>query len=53
MPNGISLCKIHYASYDNFILGISPDYEINVCDDVLNEIDGPMLKYGIQSLNKH
>lgn len=52
VPNGISLCKIHHAAYDNSIIGISPDYEINVREDILKEIDGPMLKYGIQNLNK-
>jgi len=52
IPNGISLCKIHHAAYDNFILGISLDYQIQLREDVLLEVDGPMLKYGIQSLNK-
>lgn len=51
VQNGISLCKIHHAAYDKNILGISPDYIIKVRTDVLEEIDGPMLKYGIQSLN--
>ena len=52
VANGISLCKIHHAAYDNFILGISPDYELSVREDILRETDGPMLKYGIQSLSK-
>ena len=51
VQNGISLCKIHHAAYDKNILGISPDYIIKVRTDILEEIDGPMLKYGIQSLN--
>ena len=50
VPNGLSLCKIHHAAYDNNIIGITPDYSIKVRDDVLEEIDGPMLKYGLQSL---
>ncbi len=49
--NGLSLCKIHHAAFDKNILGISPDYEIKVRTDILHEIDGPMLKYGLQSLN--
>ncbi len=49
--NGLSLCKIHHAAFDNNILGITPDYLVQVRTDVLHEIDGPMLKYGIQSLN--
>lgn len=52
MRNGISLCKIHHAAYDNSIIGFSPDYQINVREDILHEIDGPMLRYGIQSINK-
>ena len=52
ISNGLSLCKIHHAAFDKNILGISPDYEITVRTDILNEIDGPMLKYGLQSLNK-
>ena len=52
VQNGLSLCKIHHAAFDKNIIGISPDYEIHVRQDVLEEIDGPMLKHGIQSLNK-
>ncbi|MHC1707270.1 MAG: HNH endonuclease [Bacteroidales bacterium] len=52
IQNGISLCKIHHAAFDANILGINPDYYISVRKDVLEEIDGPMLKYGIQSLDK-
>ena len=51
VSNGLSLCKIHHAAYDTNIVGITPDYEIKVRSDVLEEIDGPMLKYGIQNLN--
>lgn len=50
ISNGLSLCKIHHASYDNNILGITPNYQIKIRDDILNEIDGPMLRYGLQSL---
>jgi len=49
--NGISLCKIHHAAYDMNIIGVSPDYRIEVRNDILEEIDGPMLKYGIQALH--
>ncbi len=50
--NGLSLCKIHHAAFDNNLIGISPDYIVHVRKDVLEEIDGPMLKYGIQSMDK-
>lgn len=51
ISNGLSLCKIHHAAYDSNIVGITPDYEIKVRRDILEEIDGPMLKYGIQELH--
>lgn len=51
VQNGLSLCKIHHAAFDKHILGISPDYTIKIRRDILEEIDGPMLKYGIQSLD--
>jgi putative restriction endonuclease len=51
IQNGLSLCKIHHAAFDKHILGISPDYTIKIRRDILEEIDGPMLKYGIQSLD--
>ncbi len=50
VPNGISLCKIHHAAYDKNILGINEDYRIEVRQDILDEVDGPMLKYGLQEL---
>jgi putative restriction endonuclease len=51
VSNGLPLCKIHHAAFDSYILGISPDYRISIRQDILEEIDGPMLKHGIQELN--
>ncbi len=51
IQNGLSLCKIHHAAFDKHFLGITPDFIIKVRQDVLEETDGLMLKYGIQSLN--
>ena len=48
VPNGLALCKIHHAAYDQRILGIRPDYVIEVHRRLLDEIDGPMLRYGLQ-----
>jgi putative restriction endonuclease len=50
IQNGLSLCKIHHAAFDQNIIGINPDYQIKVRKDILEETDGPMLKYGIQFL---
>lgn len=49
--NGIALCKIHHAAYDSGIIGISPDYKIGVREDVLHEVDGPMLEFGLKGLH--
>jgi len=46
--NGLSLCKIHHAAYDNGILGIRPDLVVQIRADLLDEIDGPMLRHGLQ-----
>ncbi len=51
VPNGLSLCKIHHAAFDNKILGIRPDLTIHVRQDILEEVDGWMLKGGIQGVH--
>jgi len=51
VTNGLALCKIHHAAFDNQILAISPDYVVHIDRKVLDEVDGPMLKYGIQAMN--
>lgn len=49
--NGLSLCKIHHSAYDAGILGVRPDYVIDIREDVLEEIDGPILEYGLKRLH--
>ena len=51
ISNGPSLGKIHHTAFDRGILGVRPDYMIEVREDVLKEVDGPMLKYGLQALH--
>lgn len=48
VSNGLALCKIHHAAYDRNILGIRPDYVIEIHHRLLDEIDGPMLRHGLQ-----
>jgi putative restriction endonuclease len=48
VPNGLALCKIHHAAYDANVLGIRPDYVVQIRHDLLAEIDGPMLRHGLQ-----
>lgn len=52
VSNGLALCKIHHAAYDSNILGISPDYRVHINPQVLAEVDGPMLKYGLQQMDQ-
>lgn len=51
-PNGLSLCKIHHAAYDARFLGVRPDLIVEVNEDLLDEVDGPMLQHGIQALHR-
>jgi putative restriction endonuclease len=51
VQNGIALCKLHHAAFDSNIIGIRPDYIVEVRKDVLKEKDGPMLLYGLQNLH--
>jgi putative restriction endonuclease len=48
VPNGLALCSLHHAAFDAHILGVTPDHEVRVRTDVLEEADGPMLKHGLQ-----
>lgn len=49
--NGICLCKIHHSAYDATLLGIDTDFSIHIRADVMQESDGPMLKYGLQEMH--
>ncbi|HPH43028.1 MAG: HNH endonuclease [Acidobacteria bacterium] len=46
--NGLAMCAIHHKAFDSDILGIRPDYYVEIRDDVLQEKDGPMLLHGLQ-----
>lgn len=48
VSNGLALCKLHHAAYDRNILGIRPDYTVEIHNRLLDEIDGPMLRHGLQ-----
>lgn len=51
VTNGIAMCKLHHATFDNLLVGLSPDYRIHVRDDLLTEIDGPTLQHSIKQLH--
>jgi putative restriction endonuclease len=50
-PNGLALCKIHHAAFDRNLLGVRPDLVVEVKSDILEEQDGPMLRWGLQACN--
>jgi putative restriction endonuclease len=52
VPNGLALCKLHHAAFDQNVLGIRPDMVVEVRGDILLEIDGPMLQHGIQGAHE-
>jgi putative restriction endonuclease len=51
VPNGMALCKLHHAAFDRHILGVRPDLRVVIRDDVLYEVDGPMLVHGLQGFH--
>ncbi|MDA0136342.1 HNH endonuclease [Solirubrobacter sp. CPCC 204708] len=51
VANGIALCAIHHLAYDRNLLGIAPDGVVHIATRLLHEIDGPMLKVGLQGFH--
>lgn len=51
VSNGLGLCKIHHSAFDADILGIDPDARVHIRHDILHEIDGPMLRHGLQEVH--
>jgi putative restriction endonuclease len=48
--NGLSLCKLHHAAFDNFFFTVTPEYRVEVRPSILAESDGPMLVVGLQEI---
>jgi len=49
--NGIALCAIHHLAYDRNLLGIDPTGVVHIARRLLGEIDGPMLRNGLQGFH--
>jgi putative restriction endonuclease len=47
VPNALALCTLHHAAFDTQLIGIRPDYVVEIRQDVLDETDGPMLIDGL------
>jgi putative restriction endonuclease len=52
VSNGVALCKLHHAAFDNSFFAIRPDYRIEVRTSILAERDGPMLVVGLQQIHE-
>ncbi len=51
VPNGLALCSLHHAAFDQHFLGLRPDCVVQVRPDVLREHDGPTLVHALQRLH--
>lgn len=51
VTNGLAMCKLHHAAYDRSLMSITPDYEIRIDAQLLDEVDGPMLRHGLQDMH--
>lgn len=51
VSNGLALCKLHHAAFDNFFLTVTPEYRVEVQKSLLLETDGPMLVVGLQAIH--
>jgi putative restriction endonuclease len=49
--NGLALCAIHHLAFDRNLLGIDPDGVVHIGERLLREIDGPMLRAGLQGFH--
>jgi len=52
VPNGLALCKLHHAAFDQDFIAVRPDLVIQVRRDILEEEDGPMLVHGLQEFHE-
>lgn len=44
VSNGLSLCAIHHRAFDEDLVGVSPDYLVEVSRKLREDDDGPMLE---------
>jgi putative restriction endonuclease len=51
VTNGMAMCVIHHKAFDTNELGVRPDYIVEIRSDVMDDTDGPTLKYALQGVN--
>jgi putative restriction endonuclease len=49
--NGICLSRIHHRAFDANLIGVTPDYRIEVSERLLDIQDGVILEGGLKALN--
>ena len=49
--NGLALCAIHHLAFDRNLLGVDPEGVVHIAGRLLREIDGPMLRTGLQGFH--
>jgi putative restriction endonuclease len=50
VSNGLPLTKIHHAGFDANLIGIDPDFRIQVSDRLLEIHDGSFLELGLKGI---
>ena len=51
VQNGIALCTLHHAAFDRFIMGIRPDYVVQIKSSIMKEQNGPVLTHGLKGVH--
>ena len=51
VSNGLALCKLHHAAFDQFLISVTPGYSIQVRRSILLEEDGPVLEHALKRLH--
>ena len=46
------MCAIHHRAFDGNVIGIRPDLVVVVRRDVMDESDGPTLRFALQGLDR-
>lgn len=50
--NGLALCEIHHVAFDYYLIGVRSDYVVGVHPRILAELDGRMLRHGLQGMHE-
>lgn len=51
VTNGLAMCAIHHRAFDSLVLGVTPKGTIQIRPDIMDEQDGPTLRYSLQGLH--